>query len=99
MDILFSQFDKFQGIWTYYFHSLDIELYEFDIYVKIIYKIREKDFDFTENEKINVRNLIKILAFVCDEYEIKILNKIEAFVKWLNFYIYFRNSLSNSCAT
>lgn len=59
-----NYFDKFQGIWRYYFHSLDIEFYEFDIYVKIIYKIREKNFQFTENEKINVRNLIKILAFV-----------------------------------
>ena len=65
------------GIWDYYFSSLEIEPYEYDIYGKIINKIKNKKFDFTEDDKNNILKLIKILTFVCDEYEIKILEKIE----------------------
>ena len=66
-----------EGIWYYYFSSLEIEPYEYDIYGKIINKIKNKKFDFTEDDKNNILKLIKILIFVCDEYEIKILEGIE----------------------
>ena len=36
-----------------------------------------KKIDFTEDDKNNILKLIKILTFVCDEYEIKILEGIE----------------------
>ena len=66
-----------EGIWVYYFSSLNIEPYEYDIYGKIINKIKNIKFDFTEDDKNNILKLIKILIFVCDEYEIKILERIE----------------------
>ena len=66
-----------EGIWEYYFSSLKIEPYEYDIYGKFINKIKNKKFDFTEDDKNNILKLIKILTFVCDEYEIKILEGIE----------------------
>ena len=64
-------------IWEYYFSSLEIEDYEYDIYGEIINKINNKKFDFTEDDKNNILKLIKILILVCDEYEIKILEIIE----------------------
>jgi len=64
-------------IWEYYFSSLEIEDYEYDIYGEIINKIKNKKFDFTEDDKNNILKLIKILILVCDEYEIKILEIIE----------------------
>lgn len=64
-------------IWEHYFSSLEIEDYEYDIYGEIINKIKNKKFDFTEDDKNNILKLIKILILVCDEYEIKILELIE----------------------
>lgn len=65
-----------QEVWDYYFSNLNIEPHEYDIYSKIIDKIRKKDLDFTKQDKNNILKLIKILQFECDEYEIKILEKI-----------------------
>lgn len=65
------------GIWDYYFSSLEIEHYEYDIYGKIINNIKNKKFNFTEDDNNNLLKLIKMLIFVCDEYEIKILEIIE----------------------
>jgi len=70
-------FKILQEVWDYYFSNLNIEPYEYDIYSKIIHKIREKEFDFTEQDKNNILKLINILQFECDEYEIKILEKIQ----------------------
>lgn len=70
-------FKILEEIWVYYFSSLEIEPYEYDVYVKIIDKIKNKEFDFTEQDKNNILKLIKMLQFVCDEYEIKILEKIQ----------------------
>ena len=70
-------FKILEDIWYYYFSSLEIETYEYDIYGKIINKIKNKKFDFTEDDKNNILKLIKILKLVCDEYEIKILERIE----------------------
>lgn len=72
-----KDFKILQEVWDYYFGSLQIEPYEYDIYGKIIDKIRNKELDFTEQDKINILKLINILQFVCDEYEIKILEKIQ----------------------
>lgn len=66
-----------EGIWVYYFSCLQIEPYEYDIYCKIINKIKYNKYDFTEDDKNNILKLIKILIFVCDEYEIKILEGIK----------------------
>lgn len=73
-------FKILQEVWDNYFSNLDIEDYEYDIYSKIIDKIRKKDLDFTEQEKNNILKLIKILQFECDEYEIKILEKIQQII-------------------
>lgn len=70
-------FKILQEVWDYYFSSLNIEPHEFDIYGKIIDKIKKKELDFTKQEKNEILKLIKILQFECDEYEIKILEKIQ----------------------
>lgn len=62
------------------FSNLNIEPYEYDVYSKIIDKIRKKELDFTEQDKINILKLIKILQFECDEYEIKMLEKIQQII-------------------
>lgn len=72
-----KDFKILQEVWDYYFSSLNIEPYEYDIYNKIIDKIREKRLDFTEQDKNNILKLIKVLQFECDEYEIKILERIQ----------------------
>jgi hypothetical protein len=77
-------FKIFEGIWEYYFSCLEIEPYEYDIYANIINKIKNKKFDFTKEDKNNILELIKILMFVCDEYEIKILKIIEQTIKVRN---------------
>lgn len=64
-------------MWEYYFSSLQIEPYEYDIYGKIMNKIKLNNFDFTKDDKDNILELIKILILVCDEYEIKILEIIQ----------------------
>lgn len=73
-------FKILEETWVYYYNCLEIEPYEYDVYGKIIDKIRNKEFDFTENDKNNILNLIRILQFVCDEYEIKILEKIQEII-------------------
>lgn len=73
-------FKILEEMWTYYYSSLEIEPYEYDIYGKIIDKIRKNDLDFSEHDKNNVLKLIKTLQFECDEYEIKILEKIEQII-------------------
>lgn len=73
-------FKILEEIWVYYSSCLPIEPYEYDIYTKIIDKIRKKDLDFTEQDKIHISSLIKILLFECDEYEIKILEKIQQII-------------------
>ena len=65
-----------EDMWIYYFSSLNIEPHEYDIYGKIIGKIKNKDFEFTEDDKNNMSELINVLRFVCDEYEMKILDRI-----------------------
>jgi len=64
----------------YYFSNLNIEHHEFDFYGQIIDKIRKKDLDFTEQDKNNILKLIQIVKFECDEYEIKILEKIQQII-------------------
>lgn len=73
-------FKILEEVWVYYFSNLNIEDYEFDIYSKIIDKIRKKDLDFTEQDKNNILKLIKILQYECDEYEIKIFEKIQQII-------------------
>lgn len=75
-----DHFKILQEVWDYYFSNLNIQPYEYDVYIKIIDKIRKKELDFTEQDKINILNLIKILQFECDEYEIKILGKIQQII-------------------
>ena len=70
-------FKILQEVWDYYFGNLNIEPYEYDIYSKLIDKIRKKELDFTEQDRNSILKLIKILQFECDEYEIKILEKIQ----------------------
>ncbi len=77
-------FKILEGIWVYYFCSLEIEPYECHVYDKIINKIKNKQFDFTEDDKNNILKLIKILILVCDEYEIKILEIIEQHISVQN---------------
>lgn len=62
--------------WDYYFSHLDIEPYEYDMYSKIIDKIRKKEFDVKQDKDAIVK-LIHILQFECDEYEIIMLEKIQ----------------------
>ena len=66
-----------EEMWIYYFSSLSIEPYEYDIYDKIMDKIRKNDFDFSDDDKKNILNLIDKLKFECDEYEMKILEILE----------------------
>lgn len=66
-----------ENIWDYHFSSLEIEPYEYDLYGKIINNIKNKQFNFTADDKNHLLNLINILIFVCDEYEIKILEIIK----------------------
>ena len=73
-------FKILEEMWDYYYCSLNIEPYEYDIYSKIIDKIRKKELDFTEQDKHNILKLIKILQFECDEYEIKILEIIQQII-------------------
>lgn len=70
-------FKILEEMWVYYFICLPIEPYEYDIYGKIIDKIRKNDMDFTEEDKNNILKLINILKFECDYYEIKILEQIQ----------------------
>ena len=70
-------FKILQEVWDYYFSNLNIEPYEYAIYSKLIDKIRKKELNFTGQDKNNILKLIKILQFECDEYEIKILEKIQ----------------------
>ncbi len=73
-------FKILEEMWNYYYSCLNIEPYEYDIYSKIIDKIRKKELDFTEQDKHNILKLIKILQFECDEYEIKILEIIQQII-------------------
>ena len=70
-------FKILQEVWDYYFSNLNIEPYEYVIYSKLIHKIKQTEFDFTEQDINNILKLIKILQFECDEYELKILEKIQ----------------------
>lgn len=70
-------FKMLEEMWVYYFSCLPIEEYEYDIYGKIIDKIRKNDFDFTEDDKKNISKLIHELFHACDEYELKILFSIK----------------------
>jgi hypothetical protein len=72
-------FKNLEEIWVYYNSCLPIEPYEYDIYGKIIDKIRN-NLDFTEDDKNNILKLINILQFECDYYEIKILEKIQQII-------------------
>jgi hypothetical protein len=69
-----------QEVWDYYFSNLTIEYYEYDVYSKIIDKIRNQELDFTEQDNIHILKLINILQFECDEYEIKMLEKIQQII-------------------
>lgn len=70
-------FKILQEVWDYYFSNLNIEPYEYTIYSKLIDKIRKKELNFTGQDKNNILKLIKILQFECDEYEIKMLEKMQ----------------------
>ena len=54
-------FKNFDMIWTNYVNLLPINRIEFDIYMKIIDKIRNNNFDFTE-EKYIFLNLIEMIS-------------------------------------
>ena len=73
-------FKNLEGMWVYYFSCLPIEPYEYDIYGKIIDKIRKNNLDFTEEDKNNILELINILIFECDYCEIKILEQIQKII-------------------
>jgi hypothetical protein len=73
-------FKILEEMWVYYFSCLPIEPYEYDIYGKIIDKIRQNNLDFTEEDKNIILKLINILQFECDYYEIKILEKIQKII-------------------
>ena len=64
-------------IWNSYFSCLQIEDNEYEIYGKIIKKIRENDLEFSEEDINNILKLIKIFYLECDYYEIKKLEILE----------------------
>lgn len=70
-----------EKLFVYYYSSLPIEPYAYDIYDKIIDNIRKNNFHFDETDKKHILKLINILQFECDEYEIKILEKLQELIK------------------
>jgi hypothetical protein len=71
-------FIKLEELWIYYFCFLDIKPDEYDIYNKIINKIRINDLVFTKDDNNNILKMIKILRFFkCDKFEMKILDKLQ----------------------
>jgi hypothetical protein len=73
-------FEILQQMWEYYFSSINIEPYEYEVYSKLIDKIKKKDYDFTKEDKIIISKLITILQFECDEYGLKILEIIQKII-------------------
>ena len=80
-DKLEKYFNILEGTWDYYFSSLEIEPYEYDIYNKIIDRIRNKDYDFTEDYVNNILKIMSILQLRCDEYEIRVFEEIKKIIK------------------
>ena len=66
-----TYFEFLHDTWIYYFGSLDITAYEYDVYGRIMNKIKNKKFDFTEQDTTCMLKLIDELMFVCDYAEIK----------------------------
>lgn len=73
-------FDILEGCYRYYFSNLPIEPYEYDIYNNIMEKIRKGNYDFTESDIQNLLKLITILYMRCDEYEIKVMQILHAYL-------------------
>lgn len=57
-----KDFIEFETIWNNYFSIIPIEYYEYDIYGKIIKKIRDGDFNFAED----TYNFIKLTDIIAD---------------------------------
>jgi len=74
-------FKTLEGMWHYYFSCLPIEPHKYNIYYKIIDKIKNNNLDFTEEDKDNILKLINLLTHECDYNEIKILEIIDKQIK------------------
>lgn len=66
-----KDFKFIEKLWIYFYSSLQIEPHEYDIYNKIIDKIKINEFNFTKDDKINLLKIINILMLDCDYYAIK----------------------------
>lgn len=60
---MISEFKIFDDIWLEYCDLLPIECYEFDIFIKIITKIRKDDFDFDFKD---MKDFYKLLIIMID---------------------------------
>jgi hypothetical protein len=67
-------FKQFKVIWLEYINILPIEPYEIDIYIKIIDKIKENNYDFSENKNDFIK-LINIMSMTIYYYKYNDENK------------------------
>lgn len=61
-----SKFKFLEDLWVYYLPGLNMDLCEYEKYSKIICKIRENDFNFTEEDNKQILELISIIMRSCD---------------------------------
>jgi hypothetical protein len=60
--------NDFVIIWRCYYQLLPINIYEFDIYLKIINKIRNNDLDLTQ-DKFSFMELLEIMSLTLYNYK------------------------------
>lgn len=63
--------------WKYYFSALDLTDYDTQM-GNFIDRISAGNLTFNESDKKQLRQLIKVLSWECDMYEMKIMERIEA---------------------
>jgi hypothetical protein len=63
-----EEFNDFAIIWRRYYQLLPINEYEFDIYLKIINKIRNNDLDLTK-DKFCFMELLEIMSITIYNYK------------------------------
>lgn len=60
---------EFESIWRYYYNLLPINNYEFDLYMRIMNKIRTNNVNFSSNEKTSFIDLLRVMSHTIYNYK------------------------------
>ena len=76
-------FKILEQMWVYYYSYLDIDPCEYDIYDKVIDKLKNKTLDFNEENLNIILKIINILFYLGDEFELNQLDILKQIINKL----------------